>query len=238
MATVTSLVVAPVNMAMFPRFSQLVSLKEHGALSHLYHLACQLISVGIMPIVAVTVLFAPEILMAWTGDPAIVEGASLLLALLIIANGMNGLVNMPYTLQLSFGWTTLAFYANIVGLLVLVPVLVILAGPLGGIAGALFWMTVNVGYILVNVSIMHTRILVGEAAHWYLQDLGLPLIGAFVAAGSVRLLYHGGTRVADLSVVLLAGLLAVTAAMLMAPLIRRAVVMQILLRVRRTQTAS
>ena len=58
--------IGPVFSALFPRFSQLVSINDQAGLLELYHKSCQLMSVMILPAVIVVSLFSSEILLLWT----------------------------------------------------------------------------------------------------------------------------------------------------------------------------
>ncbi len=51
----------------------------------------------------------------------------------------SGLIvaTMPYMLQLAYGWTSLAFYQNIVAIIILTPLLFLLIPYLGSIGGAI-----------------------------------------------------------------------------------------------------
>jgi len=101
--------IGPVFSALFPRFSQLVSANDEKGLIELYHKGCQFMSVVILPAAIVVALFSSEILLLWTGDPITVANTHLVVSILIVGTALNGLMNLPYALQLAYGWTTLAF---------------------------------------------------------------------------------------------------------------------------------
>src|SRR5205814_2258434 len=56
-ATGLYLLIAPVFSALYPRFTQLVSLGDQDGLKQLYHDSCQLMSVVVLPIAIVIALF-------------------------------------------------------------------------------------------------------------------------------------------------------------------------------------
>ena len=115
------LVVAPIFTAVFPRFTQLVVTGDDAALCTLYHQSCQFVSVLLLPVALVIAFFAREILQVWTRNPAVVENAHRVVSLLVIGTALNGLMNVPYALQLANGWTRLALYQNIVAVALLIP---------------------------------------------------------------------------------------------------------------------
>ena len=99
------IIVVPVFTAVFPRFSQLVAADNETALRKLYHESCQLVSVLLLPMALIVGLFAPELLLVWTRNPELVTHTHLLVSLLVTGSALNGLMNVPYALQLAAGWT-------------------------------------------------------------------------------------------------------------------------------------
>lgn len=215
------LVIAPVFTAVFPRFTQLVATNDDRALRTLYHQSCQLISVLLLPAALVIAFFSREILRVWTRNPTIVENAHLIVSLLIIGTALNGLMNVPYALQLAHGWTRLALYQNMIAVALLMPLLVWSANRYGGVGAATIWIAVNAGYVLIGVQVMHTRLLRGEKRAWYLRDVGLPLVGSLVVvlAGRIFFPLHASTAVTVMALVLVS-LLALAATGILTSLVR------------------
>jgi O-antigen/teichoic acid export membrane protein len=172
------LLVAPIFTAVFPRFTQLIATGDDAALRTLYHQSCQLVSVLLLPVALVIAFFAREILQVWTRNPAVVANTHRIVTLLVIGTALNGLMNVPYALQLANGWTRLAFYQNAIAVALLMPLLIWAANRYGGVGAAAIWIAVNAGYVLIGIQVMHTRLLRDEKRAWYGRDVGLPLIGA------------------------------------------------------------
>jgi O-antigen/teichoic acid export membrane protein len=180
--------IGPVFSALFPRFSQLVSLNDQIGLKELYHKSCQFMSVMVLPAAIVVSLFSSEILLLWTGDPVTVANTHSIVSILIIGTALNGLMNLPYGLQLAHAWTKLALYTNIIASIILVPMIYFLATRYGVIGAASAWVILNSGYVLIGIQIMHSRLLKGQQWRWYFNDVALPLITAVAAASIWRLL--------------------------------------------------
>jgi O-antigen/teichoic acid export membrane protein len=174
----------------FPRFSQLVEIGDIEELRQLYHRSCQLMSVLILPVAIVGVFFAREILTIWTGNPVTVTNTHFLVSLLIIGTALNGLINLPYALQLAYGWTSLAFYTNVISVIILIPLLIIATSYFGASGAAAIWIALNSSYILFSIQIMHRRLLKREQRHWYINDVGLPMFVSIIVIGIARLLIH------------------------------------------------
>jgi O-antigen/teichoic acid export membrane protein len=188
-------VVVPVFFAIYPRFTQLVSLGDEQGLRELYHQSCQLMSVLILPIASVIVFFSREILFLWTGNLTIVGHTHLVLSILATGTALHGLMHLPYALQLAYGWTKLAFYTTTVAVLLLMPLIIYMTSWYGAVGAASVWVILNGGLVLVVIQLMHRRLQKGEQWRWYLEDVGLPLAVSIVAA-SLCLIFvpTGGLR--------------------------------------------
>jgi O-antigen/teichoic acid export membrane protein len=183
------LVVTPIFTAIFPRFTQLVATGDDAALRTLYHQSCQLVSVLLLPVALVIAFFAREILQVWTRNPAVVENAHRIVSLLVIGTALNGLMNVPYALQLANGWTRLALSQNVIAVALLMPLLIWAANRYGGVGAASIWIAVNAGYVVIGIQVMHTRLLRDEKRAWYARDIGLPLTGSLVVVLAGRALF-------------------------------------------------
>jgi O-antigen/teichoic acid export membrane protein len=179
--------VEPVYAVFYPRLTELVTAGDPARLAAFYHRASQIVALLVVPAATVLAVFAPEALWLWTRDPAAVGSASLLLALLAAGTALNGLVAMPYALQLASGWPQLSFRLNVVSLLVAAPGMAWLAVRFGAPGAASVWIGVNLFFLLIDVHLMHRRLLAGEEGRWYRQDVLGPLAAGVAAALAVRL---------------------------------------------------
>jgi O-antigen/teichoic acid export membrane protein len=177
-----SVLTAPLFTAVFPRLTQLVAHNDQQRLIELYHTSCQLLAVCVLSTGVTLATFAPEVLLIWTGDTTIVQHTWPLVSLLVIGTTLNGLMNIPYALQLAYGWTRLALYQNIIAVVLLVPLLIWITNRYGAVGAACIWPLLNAGYVLFGIQAMHTRLLPSEKIRWYTHDVGLPLLGALLGA--------------------------------------------------------
>lgn len=189
--TVASLawsVIIPVNAAIFPRFTQLVQVKDEAGLTTLFHQGCQFLAVALLP-VAVTVAFFPsELIFLWTRNATTALNASTVLAFLVAGTTLNGLASIPVYLRVASGWPQLTMYTNLAAVFVITPLTIYLVKRYGVVGGAAAWMALNSIYLLVSAPIMFRRLLRGEVWKWYLRDIALPLLVVLAAAGASRLL--------------------------------------------------
>ena len=177
-AVATSLyrLITPVFDAVFPRLSQLVASGSEAAVAELYHRSSQMLSVMVLPAGLFIAVFAPEVLMLWSSDADLWPHAHGMLSFLVIGTALNGVLTMPYALQLANGWTRLVIGTNVVAIVVLAPTLVLLTHLYGGIGAAMVWPIYNVVAGLVTIGVMHRRLLRGEGWRWVVGDVGLPLL--------------------------------------------------------------
>lgn len=193
LASVVSLslyrVIGPVFSAVYPKLTELVALADQDGIKHLYHRGCQFMSVLILPVTIVTAMFSYEILILWTNDSMITEKTYLLVSILICGTALNGLMNIPYALQLAHGWTKLGLFLNTIGVFVLVPMILFLTRYYGVLGGASVWVIINMSYIFIAIPLAHRRLLPHENWRWYWQDVGIPLLTSFIVAGLARLLW-------------------------------------------------
>ena len=148
-------------------------------------------SVLILPVAVVIAFFSPELLLFWTHNAATANATHRLLSILICGTAINGLMNFPYALQLAFGWTALSVYKNVVAVILVVPMIVYMAVNYGAIGAAGVWLVLNLGYLFLEIPIMHRRLLRTEQWRWYWQDVGLPLSVSVLVAAAWRAFMGG-----------------------------------------------
>ncbi|HLN81280.1 MAG TPA: oligosaccharide flippase family protein [Thermoanaerobaculia bacterium] len=203
--------ITPVFEAFFPRLSQLVAVGDEPTLRSLYHRGCQLMAVLVLPVAAVVAFFSRDLILVWTGSSDLAARSHVLVTIMIAGTALNGLMNLPYALQLASGWTRLTFLTNVVALLFLAPLAVILAKRYGSFGVAWITVILNGGYLAFLPHIIHLRLLRGEKGRWYLWDVGIPLaIAVIVAAIGHAVLAPPATASRPLRLLLVSVVYAVT----------------------------
>ncbi|MBM3389951.1 MAG: hypothetical protein FJY26_10675 [Betaproteobacteria bacterium] len=175
LATGLYMLISPMFSVMYPRFSSLVNAGDTSKLIDLYHTSSQAMAALVIPTALVIAVFAHEVLYVWTGDAGLGQQGAWILALLVIGNACNGLMNMPYVLQLASGRTKLSFWVNVGAITVLVPVIWWAALSFGAIGGAAVWAFLNLSVITVTPQIMHRKLLYSEKYKWYVESVVIPI---------------------------------------------------------------
>lgn len=204
--------VQPMFNALYPRFSRLVADGNQDGLSTLYHLSSQYLAVVIASVSMLLVMFGEDILLLWTGDPSLAAKAVVPMSLLVLGSALNGLMNLPYALQLANGWTRLTIGANTLALLAVIPYGFWVVSRHGITGAASIWLLVNLFTLLYVLPRMHRRLLSGELHAWYCRDIIPPFLAAAATAGLANCVLPALTR--DLAGLTL--LIAVCAATLLA----------------------
>ena len=178
-------VITPVFNATFPRLSAMVASRDENGVRELYHLGTQVMAVLVLPLAAMLAFFSHELMALWTGSPETARNTAPIVSILVAGTAMNGLMNLPYALQLAHGWTRIGLMINTSFIFAIVPAIIFLTLRYGAAGGAAACALLNAAYIAVGVPSTHRRILPGEAWRWGLGDVGPPLAAALlvVAAG-------------------------------------------------------
>jgi O-antigen/teichoic acid export membrane protein len=219
-----SMMVTSVFNTIFPRFSALVAARDEEALKQLYHGATQLMVVLVVPVAALLALFSSDVLLLWTRNAEIARNAGPIASVLLVGTAINGLMNLPYALQLAHAWTSLGLHINIFLTMTLVPAIWYMATHYGPVGAAAVWVALNAIYMFIGVPLTHRRLLKREMTRWFAEDVA-PATGAvLLVTGLGRAYFSTAMRpmaeFAALSIVLLAALMA---GALAAPEIRRQV---------------
>jgi O-antigen/teichoic acid export membrane protein len=182
------IIVSPIFNAVFPRFSSLVASGKTDNLITLYRLSTQSMAVLVLPLGVLLCTYSRELLVLWTGSGELARSTGAILCLLLIGRMVNGLMHIPYALQLAYGWSGLGLRINLFLITVFVPGVLFLANQYGALGAASIWAAVNIIYMLVGVPLTHRRLLRGEASRWFAEGLFLPLIIAVAVIWTGRTL--------------------------------------------------
>lgn len=212
----------PISAAFYPQFTELVTLNNSEALKLAYHQATQLTTVIVGGAAIMLIVFADMIVHAWTSSGSLTAEVAPLLRLLALGTLLNALMVVPYQMQLAHGWTALTIKVNVVAVALLVPAIFVSVPRYGAIGAAWIWVTLNVGYLVVDIYFMHRRLLKSEKWRWYGCDVLTPLIAASVTALFCRyaMPQEIGKKVVEVGVLAVASTGVVFTAAMFCPLVR------------------
>ena len=212
---------SPVCTAFYPRFTELVIRGDQRALSTAYHQGAQLVTVSMGTAAIMLIVFSNRVLLLWTGDASLTENVAPLLLVLSLGTLLNGLMWIPFQMQLAHGWTNLGVKINIVAIVVLIPTILWVVPKYGAIGAAWVWVTLNIGYLVLVIYFMHRRLMQTEKWRWYRQDIAIPLAAAAGAATLCRWLTPTEMgKLGEFTAVLISSILVLLAAVFAAPMVR------------------
>ncbi len=178
-------IISPIQPVIFPKFSTYFATNNVQALSQLYHKTAKWIAIIIFPIGGILVLFANEIILAWSHNPILTANTAPIAQICVIGTICNCMMWAPYLFLLAKGNTRFTIYQNLIVVAIITPLLYYLTRNYG-IKGASFvWLFVNVGYVLISIPIFHNFFLKGELLRWYKNDIALPFfVSAILITGA------------------------------------------------------
>jgi len=215
----------PITGALYPRFAELATNGDKVALRMVYHQGAQLVTVLTGSVAMVLMVFGNRVLRLWTGNPTLAQKVAPLMAVLVLGSLFNALMWIPYQLQLAHGWTSLTIRVNLVAVCILVPAIVLVVPAYGAIGAAWAWVTLNMGYMIFDISLMHRRLLPSDQWRWYFQDVAAPLAAAAATALLCRWAMPGTLgKIVEFAVLLTTSICVLGVTALAAPLVRHQII--------------
>lgn len=185
-ASAMPMMVTPVVSAVYPRMCELVELKDKAKLIIIFHRSTQIITVVMGATAMVIVQFSETLLLLWTHDLEIAERTADLLSLLVLVQLVSGLMYIAHYAQLAHGWITLELRIYSIATALIVPLLLWVTPVYGAIGAAGVLLALGIGQLIIGLSYMFRRIMVGEKFNWYVQDMAIPLAAALGFTGITR----------------------------------------------------
>ena len=164
---------APSPRRSTPAWSELSSIKDNQELSDIYHQGAQLVTVLTGPAALLLCFCAGGIVYLWSGNADLAERTAPILSVLTLGAFLNGLMRIPYQLQLAHGWTSLTLKTNIVAVITLVPAIFIIVPRYGAMGAAWLWVLLNASYVLIVPQLMHRKLAIGGKLELVPQGCGI-----------------------------------------------------------------
>lgn len=221
---VAALMVTPVFNALFPRFSSLVATGQTDALRELYHLANQIVAVTVIPATLTIAVFSETLLRVWTGNVDATRNAAPILSVFILGTCLNGLMNPPYALQLSSGWTRLGVSINLFLVALFVPAVLVFVPAHGPMACATIWTALMAVYLGLGLPLTHRRILRGEALRCWSRDFAPATIASLTVLAASSCITPPVSRLGQLVMLAAVGLATLAVSAAATPRVRRLIV--------------
>ena len=188
--------ITPLFNGLFPRFSILIRQDRKNYLESLYCVGAQVMTAMVIPAAAVLSFYSHEVLLLWTRNPEIAVASAPLVSILVWGTALNGLMNVPYALQLAYGWTGLVLRINVVTIIFLVPSIMYLTLKFGAIGAATAWLIANVIYASLAVPLTNKRLNVKNGINTMMREVLLMACVALVVSMTTKLMYpHAASEI-------------------------------------------
>lgn len=179
-SSICFLVTHSITGALLPHFSRLWDRRNEAVLAAQYHRWTQFVVAAMVPALGLLIFFPVPLLQVWLGtNSPLVAPVAVLLPWVAFGAIFSVAVSMSQLLQLAAGRVRLLLARNVVSLALVLPAVYVGTRWYGPIAGAICWAIMNVGIFIVEIPILHRRVLRGELWSWWMRDTLLP----FAVAG-------------------------------------------------------
>lgn len=184
--------VQPVFNATFPRLSAMVAAGDAEGARSLYHRGSQLVAALVLPMAALLSFFPEEAMFAWTGNAQAARAAAPIVRLLAMGTAVNGIMTVPYALQLAHGWTKLGLLLSVFLIVTMAPSIYAATLWFGAVGAASIWLLLNLVNLAIGIPLTHKRLLPGESRRWFLEDISAPLLASVSVTAIARGFFPGG----------------------------------------------
>ncbi len=204
------MIIVPTEQAFYPKFCELHAKGDIDHLAITFHKAAQIISVLAGSAGFLLIFYGETVVQLWTQNMELAKQTSSIISILAAANVISGALLMVHIMQLTYGWTRISVYNNIVNIILYIPAIIYLVPNYGALAAAFIWLVLYLGGIFISVHFTFQRIMRSEKWRWYWQDIILPLSSAGIIVVSSKWIFpppeSNSSRIILLLAVLIASL--------------------------------
>ena len=104
------------------------------------------------------------------------ESISLVTSILVLGTILNGLLWVPYQIQLAYGWTKLSFISNLISVFFIVIILCYTVPTFGIIGAPIGWLVLNMFTFFITTYYVFKKVLKNQKNIWIKEDIIFPLI--------------------------------------------------------------
>jgi O-antigen/teichoic acid export membrane protein len=185
-ASCVSLIAQPITQAFHPRLAQSHVGPSTKRFAEEVHRMAQSVTVFAASVGVTLIVFADQIMLAWTGDPQLVAATTTPLRLIAATNLVGAFLLAPYHAQLAAGRTVIPNTINTICVFATIPLLLLIV-PWAGMAGAAYViLALYVVHLVIGVPLCFKQQMPEEFRAWCVNDVVIPLAAAAVTATLIR----------------------------------------------------
>lgn len=203
------IVISILGNTLLPKMTAIVARGNEQEIIVNYHRFNRLMASAVVPVGVLLCLFSKEIIGIWTHNAETTNAIWVATSILTAGSICNAFMNVPYYLMLANGWTRFTIYQNIIASIILTPLLFWWTSKWGFTGASLVWFSVNFGYNIISLPLIHRTLLKGELFKVYIYDMGISIVCSLVVIGTAKivclnskisLLIQLGTMISSLAI--------------------------------------
>lgn len=171
---------APINQAVLPRLTTLLSQGRETEMLALYRKTTQFMVVVIASVSGVLAMFPQQILFALTGNLNAAHWGAPVLTWFALGNGILVIVGMQYMLQYVHGKVRMHVINTSINAAVQVPILAYVAFNYGAVEVAVTWFAIRLVTFFIWPAVVHHKFAPGMHWKWLGKDVMFPLLGVAI----------------------------------------------------------
>jgi O-antigen/teichoic acid export membrane protein len=221
-AMIPIVIVSPIGLTLFPRFTSLISQNNSADLLKTFVIYRDLTCALLIPISVVILWFMPDILFLWLGDKEVVDKIAVPATYFFGAQVLQSLTLIGYYLILAKGKVKYNMYLGIITLVIYLPLCFWLTSLYGISGTAISYLIVNVAIFPLYVYFVRYKIIMEEGSSLISYQVIISLISSFLVIYLFDSFFSVGDSFFE-KILFLAGLLSATALLSLAtnPFVRR-----------------
>jgi O-antigen/teichoic acid export membrane protein len=165
-----SLVQTSINGVAIPALTSAFGVGDKDLLERRYNKFSQVMAFTVIPCAMGMFFFSEPLLAVWVG--ANLAGMTHD-TLMVLAAGFicSSIFSNVYALSIACGKPGLFFKANIIGVIIYIPVLIFSLNRFGYIGGAYAWLFLNLYYLIFFLPIAHRQLIIGSTRVWINKNI-------------------------------------------------------------------
>lgn len=177
----------PINLALLPRMTHLLSQQKKEEMLQLYRNATQLVCVIMFPLIGVIALFSKAVIFIWTGNIVAANWADSVLRWTVLGNAFLCVSVFQFYLQYVIGNLKWHMVFNTIWVIIVTPCIIYFTYHYGAIGAAYTWFITQGLLFFIWPPIVHRHFAPGIHFKWMLHDI-FPIL--FVAIICILCIDH------------------------------------------------
>lgn len=172
----------PIHSTILPRITHLYAQNKSRNVIEVYRQGTQLTTIIVGSVAVTMIVMAKEVLFLWTNDQFIMEQTYRIFQVYAIGNVFLAWSAFPYFLQYAGGNLKYHLRANVVTVIIMVPVIVMIANAYGAMGTGVVWLLLNLVTFLFWIPFLHKKFLPELHLRWLFQDIVKIILPAVLLA--------------------------------------------------------